>query len=96
MTQFPSSRRTFIQSALLTGTATAAATLTSTPIARTQTPNSPNRFKEGVFAQTNSDIVETVYGKVRGSERNGIKIFRGIPYGADTGREEPLSACQAA
>jgi para-nitrobenzyl esterase len=30
-------------------------------------------------------VAETVYGKVRGFQRNRIHIFRGIPYGGDTG-----------
>lgn len=29
-------------------------------------------------------IAETAFGKVRGSDNNGIKIFKGIPYGAKT------------
>ena len=29
-------------------------------------------------------IAETAFGKVRGIDNNGIKIFKGIPYGADT------------
>ena len=29
-------------------------------------------------------IVETAFGKIRGIDNNGIKIFKGIPYGANT------------
>ena len=32
-------------------------------------------------------VAETTYGKVSGYEFNGVKIFRGIPYGADTSGE---------
>jgi para-nitrobenzyl esterase len=30
-------------------------------------------------------VAETRTGRVRGAERDGVKIFRGVPYGADTG-----------
>jgi para-nitrobenzyl esterase len=29
-------------------------------------------------------IAETSYGKIRGIDNNGIKVFKGIPYGAGT------------
>src|SRR5579862_6955854 len=36
-------------------------------------------------ADTAEAIADTVYGKVRGTVAGDIKIFKGIPYGADTG-----------
>jgi para-nitrobenzyl esterase len=29
-------------------------------------------------------LVDTAFGKVRGADAEGIKIFKGIPYGANT------------
>jgi para-nitrobenzyl esterase len=35
-------------------------------------------------AETGSVTAETAYGQVRGAETDGIKVFKGIPYGAST------------
>jgi para-nitrobenzyl esterase len=31
-----------------------------------------------------SVVAETAYGKIRGTEVDGIKVFKGVPYGATT------------
>lgn len=42
-------------------------------------------FFDSVMAQEpNFVIVETAFGKIRGTESRGIKIFKGVPYGAST------------
>ena len=65
-----SSRRTFLkQNAFIAGASlVGAAPFVSTP-ARSE-PAAP--------------ITDTTYGKLRGRAANGVHIFRGVPYGADT------------
>ena len=41
-------------------------------------------------------VVNTVLGRVMGENRNGIAVFRGIPYGADTGGRYRFQAPRAA
>src|SRR6478736_3380922 len=53
----------------------------------TAVPAAPHQTG-GVRVTTGArDIVETTAGKVRGFTRNGVHIFRGIPYGDTTAGE---------
>ena len=37
------------------------------------------------LAAAAAPVAATVYGQIRGLDRNGVKVFLGVPYGADTG-----------
>jgi para-nitrobenzyl esterase len=78
------SRRGFLSSVPSVGGALAVSKWASRAFAFPATLAISKLPNEGVIAETKSDIVETAYGRIRGSEKNGIKIFRGIPFGADT------------
>ena len=82
------SRRDMLRAGSLAVAAAGAAATLRTPSADAQTPAAPPT--PGVLGggSAGSDIfhvVDTKYGKVQGITNAGIKCFRGIPYGADTG-----------
>ena len=88
MERFKVGRRSFLKTAAAAVVGVEA--LSELPPANAATP-SPTMAEKGttggptIVALDNENVVETIYGKVRGSQRNGIHNFRGIPYGTDTG-----------
>lgn len=41
-------------------------------------------LRNAYAAESGSVVAETAYGKIRGTEVDGIKVFKGVPYGATT------------
>ena len=49
-----------------------------------ETSKAPLSMGRRIVSSDTNPVVETQYGKIRGSIRNGIYTFKGVPYGADT------------
>jgi para-nitrobenzyl esterase len=75
------SRRNLLKSSAI---AAAAAALPRTGSGSPDYPAPAPTNADRVIAQADYAVVETASGKVRGSSRNGIFTFKGIPYAAST------------
>jgi para-nitrobenzyl esterase len=81
------SRREFLQG-LGVAIAAAPAAMVATEASAQQPPDAAREVRGGLNTPTQGAIfftAETAYGKVQGIDNAGIKIFKGIPYGASTG-----------
>jgi para-nitrobenzyl esterase len=45
-----------------------------------------------LFAESSGAVVDVASGKLQGAESNGIKVFKGVPYGAPTGGKARFKA----
>ncbi len=80
------SRRALLQSAAtLGGAAAVSGVLPGAAVAASSSADGDGKNgRNRIIATDNGSIVETQCGKVHGYTRNGIHIFKGIPYGAST------------
>src|ERR1700742_867277 len=80
------SRRDMLRGASLAVAAAGAAASLAAPKAEAQAaPANTSPLGGGSSGSNIFSVVETKYGKVQGITNAGIRCFRGIPYGADTG-----------
>lgn len=77
-------RRGFVKRIAAAGAGVAASAALARPARADDRGSPPGSSLGSVVASDRSTVVETAAGRIRGYCRNGVYVFKGVPYGAST------------